>query len=57
MWKLPQSVLPSTYYTPTVNISNFLDNILNSGIDLLDLTKLGNLFEIKDPRKCIELVP
>ena len=27
-WKLAQSVLPSTYHTPTVNISDFLDNIL-----------------------------
>ena len=25
---------------------------LNSDIDLLDLTKLGNLFQIKDPRNC-----
>ena len=29
---------------------------LNSDIDLLDLIKLGNLFKIKDPRKCTELV-
>ena len=47
---MAQSVLPSRYHTPTVSISDFLDNILN--IDLLDLTKLSNLFQIKDPRKC-----
>ena len=41
-------MLPSTYHTPTVNT---LDT------DLLDLTKLGNLFQIKDPRKFTELVP
>ena len=35
----------------------FLIAFLNSDIDLLDLTKLGNLFQIKDPRKCTELVP
>ena len=35
----------------------FLITFLNSDIDLLDLTKLGNLFQIKDPRKCTELVP
>ena len=29
----------------------FLITFLNSDIDLLDLTKLGNLFQIKDPRK------
>ena len=51
MWKLAQSVLPSTYHAPAVNISDFLD------IDLLDLTKLGNPFQINDPRKCTELVP
>ena len=28
---------------------------LNSDTDLVDLTKLGNLFQIKDPRKCTEL--
>ena len=27
-WKLAQSVLPSTYHTPKINITNFLDNIL-----------------------------
>ena len=35
----------------------FLITFLNSDTDLLDLTKLGNLFQIKDPRKCAELVP
>ena len=35
----------------------FLIAFLNSDIDLVDLTKLGNLFQIKDPRKCAELVP
>ena len=35
----------------------FFITFLNSDIDLLDLTKLGNLFQIKDPRKCTELVP
>ena len=39
-------MLPSTYHTPTINISSFLDKIFNSDIDLLDLTKLGNLFQI-----------
>ena len=33
-----------------------LIKFLNSDIDLLDLNKLGNLFQIKDPRKCIQLV-
>ena len=42
----PQSIFPI-----------FLITFLNSDIDLLDLTKLGNLFQIKDPRKCTELVP
>ena len=35
----------------------FLITFLNSESDLLDLTKLGNLFQIKDPRKCTEFVP
>ena len=35
----------------------FLITFLNSDIDLLDLTILGNPFQIKDPRKCTELVP
>ena len=35
----------------------FLIKFLNSDIDLLDLTKLSNLFQIKDPRKCTELEP
>ena len=30
---------------------------INSDIDLLDLTKLGNLLKIKDPQKRTELVP
>ena len=34
----------------------FLITFLSSDIDLLDLTKLGNLLEIKDTRKCTELV-
>ena len=34
----PQSIFPI-----------FLITFLNSDIDLLDLTKLGNLFQIKDP--------
>ena len=42
MWKLALSVLPSTYHTLTVNISNFLDNILKFDIELLGLTKLDN---------------
>ena len=54
MWKLAQSVLHSRYHTPTVNISDFLDDILNIG--LLDLTELGNLFQIKNLQKCTELV-
>ena len=48
-----QSKLTFRYHTPTVNISDFLDNILNVG--LLDLTKLGNLFQIKNQRTCTEL--
>ena len=35
----------------------FLITFFNSDTDLLDLTKLGNLFQIKDPRKFTELVP
>ena len=35
----------------------FLITFLNSDIDLLVLTKLGNPFQIKDLRKCTELVP
>ena len=42
----PQSIFPI-----------FLIIFLNSDIDLLDITKLGKLFQIKDPRKCTELVP
>ena len=42
----PQSIFPI-----------FLITFLNSDIDLLDLTRLGNLFQIKDPRKCTALVP
>ena len=42
----PQSIFPV-----------FLITFLNSDIDLLDLTKFGNLFQIKHPRKCTELVP
>ena len=53
MWKLTQSKLTFRYHTSTVNISDFLDNILNIG--LLDLTKLGNLFQIKNQRTCTEL--
>ena len=34
----------------------FMIKFLNSDTDLLDLTKLGNLFKIKDPRKCTALV-
>ena len=56
-WKLAQSVLPSAYHTPTVNISNFWIILLVSHTDLLDSTKLGHLFQIKDPGKCTELVP
>ena len=41
----PQSIFPI-----------FLITFLNSDIDLLDLTILGNPFLIKDPRKCTELV-
>ena len=29
---------------------------LNSDIDQLYLTKLGDLFQIKDPQKCADLV-
>ena len=50
-------MLPCTYHAPTVKISDFFITFLNSDIDLLDLTKLGNLFQIMDPRKCTELVP
>ena len=42
----PQSIFPV-----------FLITFLNSDIDLLDLTIFGNLFQIKHPRKCTELVP
>ena len=35
----------------------FLIIFLNSDIEVLDLTKLGNLFQIKDPRKFTDLVP
>ena len=35
----------------------FLVTFLNSDTDLLDLTKLVNFLQIKDPRKCTELVP
>ena len=42
----PQSIFPIFLIIP-----------LNSDIDLLDLTKLGNLFQIKDPIKCTEFVP
>ena len=42
----PQSIFPI-----------FLIKFLNSDIDLLDLTKLGNLFQVKDPKKYTELVP
>ena len=42
---------------PQSIFSIFLIIFLNSDIDLLDLTKLVNLFQIKDPRKCTELVP
>ena len=35
----------------------FLITFVNSDIGLLDLTKLSNLFQIKDPRKWAELVP
>ena len=45
-----------TYHTPTVNISDFVGKSLNSDIDQLDLTNLDNLFQIKDPQKCTELV-
>ena len=41
-------MLPSTCHAPAVNISDS---------DLLYLTKLGNPFQIKDPKKCTELVP
>ena len=41
----PQSIFPI-----------FLITFLNSDIDLL-VNMLGNLFQINDPRKCIELVP
>ena len=34
----------------------FLIIFLNSDINLLDLTKSGNLFQIKDQRKCKEFV-
>ena len=34
----------------------FLIIFLNSYIDLLDLTELSNLFQIKEPRRCEELV-
>ena len=50
-------MLPSTYLTNTVSISIFLIIFLNSDIDLLDLTILGNLFQIKDTRKCTESLP
>ena len=50
-------MLPSTYHAPVVNISDFLITFLNSDIDVIDWTKLGNLFQIRDPRKCTELVP
>ena len=42
----PQSIFPI-----------FLITFLNSDIDLLHLTILGNPFQIKDPRKSTELVP
>ena len=42
----PQSIIPI-----------FLITFLNSAIDLLDLTKLGNLFMDQGPRKSTELVP
>ena len=42
----PQSIFPI-----------FLITFLNSDIDRLDLTKLDNLFQVKGPRKCAELVP
>ena len=34
----------------------FLIIFLNSDIDLLDLIKLSNLFQIRDPQKCLKLV-
>ena len=34
----------------------FLITFLNSDIDLLDLTKLGTLFQIKDPRKWVSTI-
>ena len=46
----------SISYTHSQYFQFFLITFLNSDVDLLDLTKLGNLFQIKDPRKCTELV-
>ena len=51
IWKLAQSVLLSIYHTPTVNNSDFLIIFLNLDVDLLVLTELGNLFQMKGPPK------
>ena len=50
-------VLPSIYHTLKSIFPIFLIIFLNSDIDMLNLTKLGNLFQIKFPRKLTELVP
>ena len=50
-------MLPSIYHTLKSIFPIFLIIFLNSDIDLLNLTKLGNLFQIKFPRKSTELVP
>ena len=52
----------ATFYVSNIYVSQsifpiFLITLLNSDIGLLHLTKLGNLFQINDPRKCTELVP
>ena len=42
-----------SYYTPTVNISNFLDSIFKFRY----WPARFNLLQIKDTRKCTKLVP
>ena len=60
-WDLRENWLKVCYLLHIIHpqsiFSIFLITFLNSDIDLLDLTKLGNLFQIKDPRKCTESVP
>ena len=47
----------ATFYISCTRSQYFWFFFLNSDTDLLDLTILGNPFQIKDPRKCTELVP